>query len=53
MDKNGVIERWGNPHRVDTAGNPQLGNERWTFFEKGDRKYVYFSKGMVDGWTLE
>ncbi|MEH0861935.1 hypothetical protein [Halobacteriovorax sp. DPLXC-1] len=53
MDKKAVIQRWGNPHRVDTAGNPRLGNERWTFYENGDSKYVFFSKGKVDGWTLE
>lgn len=53
MDKKSVIQRWGNPHRVDTAGNPKLGNERWTFFENGESKYVFFSKGVVDGWSLE
>lgn len=53
MDMKSVIEKWGNPHRVDTAGNPKLGNERWTFFENGTRKYVYFSKGAVEGWSLE
>lgn len=53
MDKKSVIQRWGNPHRVDTAGNPTLGNERWTFFENGESKYVFFSKGKVDGWSLE
>ncbi|MFG1500739.1 hypothetical protein ABMA70_11085 [Halobacteriovorax sp. XZX-3] len=53
MDKKNVIDRWGNPHRVDTAGNPQLENERWTFFENGERKFVYFSQGKVEGWSLE
>ncbi len=53
MDKGQVIQLWGNPHQVDVAGNPRLENERWTFYEQGVRKYVYFAQGKVEGWVLE
>lgn len=53
MDKASVVQTWGNPHRVDVAGNPRLQNERWTFYEAGVRKYIYFASGRVEGWVLE
>lgn len=53
MSKTSVIEVWGNPHRVDVAGNPRLENERWTFYEAGSKKYIYFASGQVEGWVTE
>lgn len=53
MDKGQVAKIWGNPHRVDVAGDPSYGNERWTFVEHGKRKYVYFAQGKVEGWATE
>lgn len=53
MLKEDVVTKWGNPHRVDIAGDPRLENERWTFFEAGERRVVYFERGRVDGWVTE
>ena len=53
MLKEDVVSIWGNPHRVDVAGDPTRENERWTFFESGERRLVYFEKGRVDGWVTE
>ncbi|EQC47186.1 hypothetical protein [Bacteriovorax sp. Seq25_V] len=53
MDKAQVVQLWGNPHQVDVAGNPRLENERWTFYEQGVKKYIYFARGKVEGWFLE
>jgi hypothetical protein len=53
MHKNAVVEVWGNPHRVDVAGDPRYENERWTFYEQGRKRYVYFAQGKVEGWVTE
>jgi hypothetical protein len=51
MTKNDVQANWGEPLRVDIAGNPQLENERWVYHSNGAAKYVYFELGRVGGWT--
>lgn len=51
MEKDQVIDRWGRPDRVEIAGNPREGNERWTFFDNGIVKRIFFEGGKVQGWT--
>lgn len=53
MQKDDVVSKWGNPHRVDVAGDPSLENERWVFYEAGEKRYVYFEKGRVEGWVTD
>jgi hypothetical protein len=53
MPKSQVTSLWGQPHRVDVAGDPRYENERWTFYENGQRKFIYFTKGRVEGWVTE
>ena len=53
MQKNDVVSKWGNPHRVDVAGDPSLENERWVFYEAGEKRYVYFERGRVEGWVTD
>ena len=47
-----VVKSWGNPSKVDVAGDPKNQNERWTFYEKNKVKRVYFEKGLVNGWDI-
>lgn len=51
MTKSDVQASWGEPLRVDFAGNPQLENERWVYHANGAAKYIYFESGRVGGWT--
>ena len=51
MTKSDVQASWGEPIRVDFAGNPQLENERWVYHANGAAKYIYFESGRVGGWT--
>lgn len=53
MGKNDVIRVWGKPGRVEIAGHPSYENERWSFFEGGEVKQVYFESGRVQGWALD
>jgi hypothetical protein len=53
MGKTQVSSLWGKPHRVDVAGDPRYENERWTFYENGRRKFIYFAQGRVEGWATE
>ena len=51
MGKMDVVNAWGRPMRVDVAGDPARENERWTFMDGGNLKFVYFERGQVQGWT--
>ncbi len=51
MSKNDVQSSWGEPVRVEFAGNPQLENEKWVYQANGAAKYIYFESGRVGGWT--
>lgn len=51
MDKNSVRSRWGGPARIDVAGDPRFQNERWTFYDSGRIKQVFFENGLVQGWS--
>ena len=53
MSKNGIVETWGKPSRVDVAGNPMNENERWSYYESGKVRQVFFEKGKVEGWSIE
>jgi hypothetical protein len=50
MSKSQVMENWGQPNRVEVAGNPSYENERWLYSVNGATKYIYFESGVVRGW---
>jgi hypothetical protein len=50
MKKDDVVNFWGNPVRVEVAGNPSYENERWAYQVNGATKYIYFESGEVQGW---
>lgn len=50
MSKESVVQAWGQPERIEVAGNPGRGNERWAYFTNGRRKFIYFTNGVVEGW---
>lgn len=53
MVKEDVRTSWGRPYRVEVAGNPRNQNEKWTFYENGKVKQVFFEGGVVHGWAME
>lgn len=53
MNKQDVVQSWGEPHNVDFAGDPRLQNERWSFREKGKVHKVFFESGVVQGWIVD
>lgn len=53
MKKNDVMRSWGRPAKIDIAGDPKYGNERWSFYDNGQMKQVYFENGKVSGWVLD
>jgi hypothetical protein len=53
MAKDQVVERWGNPQRVEVAGDPRHQNERWSFYENGRLRHVFFESGRVQGWSIQ
>jgi hypothetical protein len=58
MSQKAVMESWGDPDMVETAGNPLYGFERWKYnrYVSGNEGYqkelrvVYFEGGRVVGW---
>lgn len=58
MTQKSVLESWGDPDRVEVAGNPVYGNERWKYSKyvsseagyRRETRYVYFENGVVSGW---
>ena len=59
MSKRAVQESWGEPERIEVAGNPTYGNERWKYstyvsstegFNEEERM-IYFEGGRVVGWN--
>ncbi len=50
MTKTQVMQSWGQPSRVEVAGNPSYENERWLYSVNGATKYIYFESGRVRGW---
>lgn len=53
MSKQDVTQAWGQPSRVEVAGNPRHENERWAYIEGRQVRYIYFENGRVNGWTLD
>jgi hypothetical protein len=53
MDKDQVTNVWGEPFRIDVAGNPRMENERWAYHKEGKTKFIYFEAGRVEGWTTQ
>ncbi len=53
MDKVNVIKLWGNPMKIDIAGNPNSQNERWSFYTEGRKRVIYFENGKVEGWNIQ
>lgn len=53
LRKDDVMRTWGRPHRVDIAGDPNNENERWSFYENGKIRLIYFEDGRVGGWSLD
>ena len=58
MSQKAVLESWGDPDAVESAGNPLYGFERWKYnrYVSGNEGYqkelriVYFEGGRVVGW---
>jgi hypothetical protein len=57
MEPSDVVSVFGHPRKVEFAGDPNLGNQRWVYFadlsDRGEAKrqrIVYFEKGRVSGW---
>jgi hypothetical protein len=50
MSKSAVMSNFGQPNRVEVAGNPSFENERWLYSVNGATKYIYFESGRVQGW---
>lgn len=53
MSKDEVLQNYGRPSQVDIAGNPRHENERWSFTQGRNRKYIYFEGGKVQGWAQD
>lgn len=51
MSKQDVESIWGQPARIDIAGDPQYQNERWAYETGHSYRYVYFEGGRVEGWS--
>jgi len=56
MSKGSVRSAWGDPYRVQIAGEERRGNERWIYADGGaswdmaPARVVYFEGGRVIGW---
>lgn len=62
MGRRHVRASWGEPIRVETAGEEDSGHERWiystrltnpAFKEFGQERVVYFEQGHVVGWESQ
>jgi hypothetical protein len=59
MEFDDVMTIWGKPQLVEIAGNPEAGNQKWTYEESVNRSWklkldrvVYFEGGHVAGWEM-
>ena len=50
MDKDTVLKRFGSPQRVEVAGDPHKQYERWSFYQDGKLRQIYFGSGVVENW---
>jgi hypothetical protein len=60
MDMPEVVQLWGKPDHVEAAGDPNEGNQRWSYTEGvaglyglADHRVVYFEQGRVAGWKSQ
>ena len=53
MTKDDVIRAWGVPQHRHIAGRRRYENERWTYAGSGEMRFVYFERGIVQGWKVE
>ena len=58
MNKDAVVESWGEPAAVEIAGQPTFENERWRYIDyvetpegyQKEERIVIFENGKVAGW---
>ena len=57
MDMGEVVRAWGEPYRVDFAGEPDKLNQKWVYPEGprgtisgGMSRILYFEQGRLAGW---
>lgn len=57
MGMEDVVQAWGEPRDVETAGDPRHSNQRWVYYDGistrwglGSSRTVYFENGKVVGW---
>ncbi len=55
-----VMTVWGQPIEVQTAGDPEAGNQKWVYhnglsdqWRTSTRRVVYFEAGRVAGWETQ
>ncbi len=61
MTQEWVRQSWGDPVKVDIAGDPAFKNERWRYIYqqatpdgfRQEKRTVYFEGGRVVGWDAE
>jgi len=61
MNKDAVIESWGEPETVEVAGSQLYGNEKWVYTEyvpssegyQKEERVVIFEGGKVVGWQKQ
>jgi hypothetical protein len=61
MPKQAVRESWGDPARVEVAGDPRFGNEKWEYTDyvaslggyKKELRTIFFESGRVVGWNRQ
>ncbi len=61
MPQDFVRRAWGDPEKVEVAGNPAFKNEKWTYSKfissvdgyKKEGKVVYFEGGKVNAWEVQ
>ncbi|HLD99417.1 MAG TPA: hypothetical protein VJB59_04120 [Bdellovibrionota bacterium] len=60
MSTQEVRAAWGEPREIDSAGDPRLGNEKWTYYNGlssrwsiSSTRIVYFEAGKVVGWRSQ
>ena len=61
MPQDYVRRAWGEPEKIEVAGNPAFKNEKWTYSKfvssidgyKKEGKVVYFEGGKVNAWEIQ
>ncbi len=52
MSKDSVLNHWGPPLKVEISGHPKLENERWTYYQEGKLRRIFFESGNIQGWSM-